>query len=629
MMRRGVAVATALLVVGSVSMLVGVPPSLAAGTSVGIGDVTVYDAAVPRLAKVPITLSAPQATDVTVTWTISGGTATTWVDYVPLSSSGTKTTVIPAGKTREYADVKIWATAGGEPIETVEVSIVAVTSGIEVTRSTGTIRIVSPGSSPAPGTVAVGDVAVVEGDSAGSAGTPLTIPITVFDPSPSPSDGPITITYELLAGTATAGADFQPFTSPRKVTVKTNAGGGAFSLSILPDTAQEHSKSFSVRIVSVTDPNNPTVVLKDTGTITIVDDDSSPARLWSCGMNASGQLGLGDTDPRPDPAQVGSATNWLQVAGGQNHSVGLRNDGTLWAWGRNTVGQLGQGTASGSNQTTPIQVGTAFDWRSITAGIDFSLALRADGTLWAWGDNSFGQLGLGDTIFRTSPQQVGTSTDWAAVAAGDSFVLARKTDGTLWAWGRNESGSLGLGDTTQRNTPTQVGTATNWAAISAGGFHSAALRSDGTLWTWGNNLSGQLGLGDTSPRTTPTQVGTATDWAAISAGGFHVLAIRQDGSLWVWGRNNFGQLGLGDTTNRTTPTQLGTQTDWDQVSTGGFTSLALKTDGTLWAWGANAALNPATCTGDDVIHNTPTQVGSSTWYAIEAGYAHNLLLSSP
>ena len=135
-----------------------------------------------------------------------------------------------------------------------------------------------------------------------------------------------------------------------------------------------------------------------------------------------------------------------------------------------------------------------------------------------------------------------------------------KEDGTLWAWGDNSFGELGLGDTTERHSPTQVGSAHDWAAVCCLGHHSVALKKDGTLWAWGENSYGQLGLGDTIDRHSPTQVGSSHDWAAIAPGAadsYHTLALKQDGTLWAWGFNQFGQLGLGDTSDRHTPTQVG------------------------------------------------------------------------
>jgi hypothetical protein len=195
------------------------------------------------------------------------------------------------------------------------------------------------------------------------------------------------------------------------------------------------------------------------------------------------------------------------------------------------------------------------NWSSVSAGNCWhTIAIKTDGTLWVWGDNFYGQLGLGDTTNRYTPTKVGTDTNWAYVSAGCANTIAIKTDGTLWAWGWNYTGQLGLGDTTNRYTPTQVGSDTNWAYVSAGDSHTVAIKKDGTLWAWGDNFYGQLGLGDTTDRYTPTLVGSDTNWAYVSAGLYHTIAIKTNGTLWAWGRNNFGQLGLGDTTNRYSPT---------------------------------------------------------------------------
>ncbi|MCL2680419.1 MAG: hypothetical protein FWF11_02950, partial [Coriobacteriia bacterium] len=321
--------------------------------------------------------------------------------------------------------------------------------------------------------------------------------------------------------------------------------------------------------------------------------------LWSWGLNLSGRTGLGIAVNSNTlvPTQVGIATNWTQVSAGQDHSLAIRSDGTLWAWGSDANGRTGRGTITG-NQPTPAQVGTATSWTQVSAGQLHSLAIAADGTLWSWGHNGNGRTGLGTTTGnQLTPAQIGTATNWTQVSAGSEHSLAIRSDGTLWSWGTNGSGRTGLGTTTGNQlTPAQIGTATNWTSVSAGGSHSLAIRSDGTLWAWGHNANGRTGLGTGSgSQNTPAQVGTATNWTQVSAAGEftvptgHSLAIRSDGTLWSWGSNDLGAAGLGTAIGNQTPVQVGTATDWllADAATDGIHSLGMRTNGDLWGWGWN------------------------------------------
>src|SRR3990170_1798433 len=245
------------------------------------------------------------------------------------------------------------------------------------------------------------------------------------------------------------------------------------------------------------------------------------------------------------PSGATGETVKSQIAAGSYHTLAIKSDGTLWAWGYNYSGQLGDGTTS--NKTTPVQIGTGTNWSQIAAGGYHSLAIKSDGTLWAWSGNSFGQLGDGTSRdYKTTPVQIGTGTNWSQIAAGDYHTLAIKSDGTLWAWGYNSYGQLGDGASgggNYKTTPVQIGTGTNWSQIAAGGYHTLAIKSDGTLWAWGGNSFGQLGDGTSSDyKTTPVQIGTGTNWSQIAAGGYHTLAIKSDRTLWAWG-NYYGQLG--------------------------------------------------------------------------------------
>ncbi|MCB1202809.1 MAG: SUMF1/EgtB/PvdO family nonheme iron enzyme [Verrucomicrobiae bacterium] len=215
--------------------------------------------------------------------------------------------------------------------------------------------------------------------------------------------------------------------------------------------------------------------------------------------------------------------------------------------------------------------------------------MRADGTLWAWGINSNGQLGEGGTLAKTSPTQVVSSKEWSSFTVGNSHMAAVATDGTLWAWGLNSTGQLGLGDTTQRTVPTQVGSESNWSKVFCGGNFTVGLKTNGELWAWGTNSNGELGIGNFVQANSPVRIGSDSDWADAIGGFSHVLAVKVDGSLWAWGSNGSGKLGIGSLTSENTPTRVGTETDWTALSASTSGSGAMKTDGSLWIWGTNAA----------------------------------------
>jgi alpha-tubulin suppressor-like RCC1 family protein len=341
----------------------------------------------------------------------------------------------------------------------------------------------------------------------------------------------------------------------------------------------------------------------------------SDGTLWGWGLNLRGQVGVDRTDAlRVDtiaylsPAQIGTAHDWVAVSAGGAHSLALKADGSLWAWGENDAGQLGLGDTS--DRSSPVRVGSADDWAAISAGSSstpaHSLALKSDGSLWAWGSNSSRQLGLQYSSGELSPVRVDTANDWVAASAGVDHTLAVRANGTLWAWGDNYVGQLGLGDNLQwyssgRWHPVQVGTATDWVGVSAGDFFSVAVKADGSVWAWGSNFREVLGPGYTGPpgyESAPVRIGSSNDWARVDAGQYYNLAVRSDGTLWGWGANVVGNLGLGDRTDRSSPTQVGAASDWTYVSAGGtWQSLALKSDGSLWllgtvAWDVNGALIP-------------------------------------
>ena len=253
---------------------------------------------------------------------------------------------------------------------------------------------------------------------------------------------------------------------------------------------------------------------------------------------------------------------WAHIAAGEYHACGIRTGGTLWCWGWNVFGQLGLGNQT--NQDRPQQVTTPAPrrWASVTAGFGHTCATRTGGTLWCWGFNALGQLGLGNHTDQDRPQQVTTPGrgGWASVTAGGGHTCATRTGGTLWCWGFNVYGQLGIGNTTGQDLPQQVTTPTpgGWASVAAGDRHTCATLISGKLWCWGGNGYGQLGIGSDVEQDLPRQVTTPAPrgWASLTAGSFHTCATRTGGTLWCWGWNVFGQLGLGNHTEQDRPRQV-------------------------------------------------------------------------
>ena len=320
------------------------------------------------------------------------------------------------------------------------------------------------------------------------------------------------------------------------------------------------------------------------------------------------------------------ASTTPQVSAGSSHSLALKSDGTVWAWGANWNSQLGDGTTT--DKKTPVQVSGLSGIIAVDAGKYHGLALKSDGTVWAWGWNKYGQLGDGTTTNRSTPIQVDGLSDITSITAGYYHSLALKSDGTVYVWGFNGEGELGDGTTTNSSIPIKLSSLSGVIAIAAGYYHNLALKSDGTIWAWGGVGYIQLGDGNSGGSYTPVQVVDINNATGIAAGGYHSLALRSDATVWAWGGNWNGQ--LGDETNevRNTPVQVSNLSDIIAIDTFREHSLALKSDGTVWSWGFNWNGQ----VGDGTSNNKrvyPVQVNNiSSITAIAAGEWYSLALKS-
>jgi len=365
--------------------------------------------------------------------------------------------------------------------------------------------------------------------------------------------------------------------------------------------------------------------------------------LWTWGLGANGQLGRNsDAAARRTPITTfAGGTNWADTAtgapeelytfGGYNYTVAIKTDGTLWAWGQGTSGQLGDNAAiTRSTPVTTFLGGT--NWKQVGAsGGSHVAAIKTDGTLWTWGANSNGQLGDNTAIARSTPVQTFLGgTDWKQVATGGNSTAAVKTDGTLWTWGQGTNGQLGDNTVISKSTPVQTSTGgSDWKQVACGQTHTAAIKTDGTLWTWGINTNGQLGDNTVITKSTPVQTSTGgSDWKQVACGANHTAAIKTDGTLWTWGASTSGQLGDNTTISKSTPIQTSTGgTNWKQVACGGQHTAAVKTDGTLWNWGQGTAGQ----LGDNTITNKCTPVttfaGGTNWKQVACGFSHTMALN--
>ena len=347
--------------------------------------------------------------------------------------------------------------------------------------------------------------------------------------------------------------------------------------------------------------------------------------LWTWGANQQGNLGLNQGPSVPglsSPTQIPGTWNRIFDTINTNIKGASQTTGTLYSWGKNEYGQLGVNDII--QRSSPTQIpGTTWAFASFSANC---LAVKTDGTLWGWGRNEYGQVN-DDKVKRSSPTQIGSGTDWkvtdTGMEGGVSNVFAVKTDGTLWVWGRNESGVLGQNNNIDRSSPVQI-PGTNWSAVDAAtSSRLMAVKTDGTLWACGKNEYGALGanLPHNSNYSSPAQI-PGTTWTD-QIGGFQdsQAAIKTDGTLWTWGKNNSGALGQNNGTSwvsLSSPVQV-PGTTWSTVNggdNGGY--IATKTDGTIWTWGSNyrGVLGQNSLT----YYSSPVQIPGTSWAAVYEGY---------
>jgi alpha-tubulin suppressor-like RCC1 family protein len=341
--------------------------------------------------------------------------------------------------------------------------------------------------------------------------------------------------------------------------------------------------------------------------------------LW--GSNGSGQLGDNTVVAKSSPVLFSGAStsnrSWSIVAAGESHTVALTTDNQLFAWGANAQGQLGDGTAVA--KSSPVLISFS-SWSAIAAGYN-TLAITSQNQLYAWGFNTTGQLGDGTTIAKSSPVIVNSfitlDRSWTMVAiANDAIVAVRASDRSLWAWGLNSSGQLGTGDTLNRTFPTKIGTS-SWNFVAAGLLSVLAIDAVGRLFTWGYNLDGELGLGDTINRFSPVQVGSSS-WSAVTSGWFHSAGIDSSGRLFTWGDNTTGKLGDNTNASKSSPVQIGTSS-WTKISAGYAATMGIRIDGALFTWGGVGGGSGYLGDGTTIPKSSPVQIGTSSWSIVSSG----------
>jgi alpha-tubulin suppressor-like RCC1 family protein len=333
--------------------------------------------------------------------------------------------------------------------------------------------------------------------------------------------------------------------------------------------------------------------------------------VWGWANNDKGQAGVGGTAVLSGPTK-GPLSNVIAISGGSGETgLALKSDGTVWSWGRGINGELGRGS-SPAFDTSVLQIGGLSNIVAISMGNQHAMALKSDGTVWAWGDNFYGELGDGTTTNRNIPVQVPGLASCVAIAANGNagaHSMALKSDGTVWTWGHNANGQLGDGTSISfRTSPIQVPGLNGVTKISAGRYHCLALKSNGTAVTWGYGGDGELGNGASVDSNVPVAVSGLSNIVDLAAAGYANLALLSDGTLRSWGGGTYsGCLGDASNLDRNTPVTVVGLGNVSRIGVGSRYMFAIKADGTVWAWGEN--LKGQLADGTTTDRNLPVQVG--------------------
>jgi len=358
-------------------------------------------------------------------------------------------------------------------------------------------------------------------------------------------------------------------------------------------------------------------------------------QLYTFGDDMSvGALGQNTTTGRvrSPVREFCSASNWCYISGVGDTGFAIKTDNTLWAWGSNAQGKLGIGSTANACIPTR-EFCSATDWVKVSSGIEHTAAVKSNGSIWTWGRNNNGELGIGTTANSCSPvREICSATDWSFVAPGKNFTLGLKSNGTLWGWGNNSYGGLATGNTTASCSPLrEMCSATNWCQISAYAS-SLAIKTDGSLWGWGRNIRGQLGNGNATSVCSPVrEFCSASDWCFVATGYQHTLAIKNTGSLWSWGTGGLYQLGNGNNIDICSPVrEFCSSTNWYIGSVAFNQSMAIKKDGSMWGWGLTAYGRTADGSFSSFAACSPVReaCSSNDWIMVATGNVFGMALKS-